>query len=222
MGHENGGWMNDDQKDAVKDTAMKELKIRAVSLKGAVAYGLENGKRNMIVDLDLLSEILAGHIPVGNNELPPEDVTALLYDVKVERDRLRAAMDTVPNRRSFGDELVCLLNKYSKENGSNTPDFILAEYLTQQLEAWNLAVRAREEWYGRKFSQGSLGLSKEPSALAREIAARVWCDQAMGNIVMDVDAAEAIAKIIDDVRRNQANAQSFADLAASGGIVDAP
>lgn len=125
-------------------------------------------------------------------------------------------------QNNFNNDLACLLNKYSKENGSNTPDFILAEYLTQQLEAWNLAVRASEEWYGRKFSQGSLGLSKKPSTMAREIAARVWCDQSMGNIVMDVDAAEAIAKIIDSVRHNQADSQSYADLAASGGIVDAP
>lgn len=143
-------------------------------------------------------------------------------DMKAELDRLRAATDTVPNRRNFGDELTCLLNKYSKENGSNTPDFILAEYLTRCLESSDMLIRGREEWYGRKFSQGSLELPKEPSTLAREIAARVWCDKSMGNIVMDVDAAEAMAKIIDDVRRNQADAQSYTDLAASGGIVDAP
>ena len=62
---------------------------------------------------------------------------------------------------NFVNELTCLLNKYSKENGSNTPDYILANYLIQQLAAWNLAVRAREEWHGRKFSSGSLNPSDD-------------------------------------------------------------
>ena len=61
-----------------------------------------------------------------------------------------------------------------------------------------------------------------PMKTAREIAARIWCDLEMSKVAMDVDAAEAIAKIIYDVRRNQADAQSYTDLAASGDIVDAP
>lgn len=56
----------------------------------------------------------------------------------------------------LSSELASLLNKYSKENGSNTPDFILAEYLIHCLKAWDCAVQSREEWYGRKFAQGVL------------------------------------------------------------------
>lgn len=44
-------------------------------------------------------------------------------------------------------ELV--INSVSAENGSDTPDFILAEYLTDCLDAYNKAVVAREKWYGR-------------------------------------------------------------------------
>lgn len=128
------------------------------------------------------------------------------------------AVDIV--RGSFSDELSCLLNRFSKENGSNTPDFILAEYLTRQIQTWNLAVRAREEWYGRKFSQGSLGLSKDPSTLAREVAARVWCDQEMGSTVMDVEAAETIAGIIEDVWVKQSATQIHAEFAVTGDIAD--
>ncbi len=69
----------------------------------------------------------------------------------------RSRETEIPNRRSFDDELVCLLNKYSKENGSNTPDFILAEYLIRCLESSDMLIRGREEWYGRTFSAGSLG-----------------------------------------------------------------
>jgi hypothetical protein len=50
---------------------------------------------------------------------------------------------------------------------------------------------------------GGTGIAPLASTVAREIAARVWCDQEMGNVVMDVDAAEAIARIIDGVRRGQ-------------------
>lgn len=50
---------------------------------------------------------------------------------------------------SFEKELEELLNKYGQENGSDTPDFILAKYLNDCLTTWNHAVSAREKWYGR-------------------------------------------------------------------------
>lgn len=42
------------------------------------------------------------------------------------------------------------INLYSAENGSNTPDFILAQYLMDCLAAYDKAVTAREKWYGRE------------------------------------------------------------------------
>lgn len=50
---------------------------------------------------------------------------------------------------TFEKELEALLNRFSQENGSDTPDFILAKYLNDCLTAWNHAVVAREKWYGR-------------------------------------------------------------------------
>jgi hypothetical protein len=49
----------------------------------------------------------------------------------------------------FEKELEHLLNRHSMENGSNTPDFILARFLTRCLHAWNDSVCKREDWYGR-------------------------------------------------------------------------
>lgn len=49
----------------------------------------------------------------------------------------------------FQDNLQTLINQHSQENGSNTPDFILASYLNDCLKAYNSAVTAREAWYGR-------------------------------------------------------------------------
>ena len=48
---------------------------------------------------------------------------------------------------TFEEELSCLINRYSKENESNTPDFILALYIRKCLEAYAEAVKARDRWY---------------------------------------------------------------------------
>jgi len=50
---------------------------------------------------------------------------------------------------NFLSELEGLINKYSKENDSDTPDFILAKYLENCLNNFSEAVNAREKWYGR-------------------------------------------------------------------------
>jgi hypothetical protein len=51
---------------------------------------------------------------------------------------------------SFEKELKKLINVYSRENVSDTPDYILAEYMNSCLIAFNVAVKRREVHYGRK------------------------------------------------------------------------
>ena len=46
-------------------------------------------------------------------------------------------------------DLTKLLNAYSMENGSNTPDFVLANFLIGVLDVFDLNVKRREEWHGR-------------------------------------------------------------------------
>jgi len=53
----------------------------------------------------------------------------------------------------FARELAELINRHSAENGSNTPDFVLAEFLVQCLAALNNAVSRREAWYGNDWAQ---------------------------------------------------------------------
>lgn len=50
---------------------------------------------------------------------------------------------------TFDQELESLLNRHSIENDSNTPDFILAQYLLACLDAYNTALINRARWYGR-------------------------------------------------------------------------
>lgn len=49
----------------------------------------------------------------------------------------------------FEKELQDAINKCSAENESNTPDWILAQYMGSCLRAFNVAVQQRENWYGR-------------------------------------------------------------------------
>lgn len=58
-------------------------------------------------------------------------------------DRIETSMTT------FREELTAQLNRYSMENGSGTPDHILAEYLLNCLQAFDQAVVSREMWYGK-------------------------------------------------------------------------
>ncbi len=68
------------------------------------------------------------------------------------KDDAYEGLDTIQEIKrmgSFEDELGAVINRYSQEQASNTPDFILAQYLIGCLAAWNTAVQQRETWYGR-------------------------------------------------------------------------
>jgi len=49
------------------------------------------------------------------------------------------------------DKIVCgfaeVINKYRLENISNTPDYILGEYLFDCFENFNDAVKRRRDWF---------------------------------------------------------------------------
>jgi hypothetical protein len=53
------------------------------------------------------------------------------------------------DKKLFRNELERLINCHSVENGSNTPDFMLADYLMRCLENYEQTIDAREKWYGR-------------------------------------------------------------------------
>lgn len=56
------------------------------------------------------------------------------------------------NKEEFKKELTSLINRYSMEIVSNTPDFILADYLVGCLDNFNINANAREMYYGRENS----------------------------------------------------------------------
>lgn len=64
----------------------------------------------------------------------------------MKQDKKDSIMGT-PVSNEFRKELEKLINKHSCENGSNTPDFILARYILDCLEGFDRAVNARSQWY---------------------------------------------------------------------------
>ena len=74
-------------------------------------------------------------------------------------------------------EIASAINRVSAENGSDTPDFILAAYLSDCLTAFNRAFRWREKWYspygvpakewhaGPQPPYGNLKIADPPAAL---------------------------------------------------------
>lgn len=54
---------------------------------------------------------------------------------------------------AFERELERLINELAMEDGSDTPDFILAAYLLDCLDAFERATRLRGRWYGRRSSE---------------------------------------------------------------------
>ena len=56
----------------------------------------------------------------------------------------------VAKMTDFRYRLSSLINECSLENASDTPDFILAEFLHGCLNAFDDAINQREGWYKRK------------------------------------------------------------------------
>ena len=57
---------------------------------------------------------------------------------------------------SFETELKSLLNKYSKENDSNTPDFLLAFFLEGCLDTYNKTLKERDKWFSLDLDKSLL------------------------------------------------------------------
>jgi len=84
------------------------------------------------------------------DEKEDESINAYLNSLP---DELRSSVTDLSMDNSFEKELELLLNKHSIENKSDTPDFILAEYIGNALNAFNDATNLREKWYETKNRQ---------------------------------------------------------------------
>lgn len=94
------------------------------------------------------------------NGVKDEDLrSALLHQVRL-RDNMESDRNSFEKQASaenkarpgFEKELESLINRYSMESGSNTPDYILVGFLKNSLENFHQATRLRDNWYGGKRS----------------------------------------------------------------------
>lgn len=53
----------------------------------------------------------------------------------------------VKERKSLLDEIAKIINSFSVENESDTPDFLLSRYLVRCLENYAEIVKGRDKWY---------------------------------------------------------------------------
>ena len=86
----------------------------------------------------------------------PEQIMALI-DGPADRDALVVEADSnAPAQRDveFTRALAALVNCHSRENGSDTPDYLLAAYLMGCLRAYVAATAARDKWYGYRGMGG--------------------------------------------------------------------
>ncbi len=76
-------------------------------------------------------------------------------------------------RDDFKKELESVINRHSMENFSNTPDFILADYLMDCLDAFCKTANTRERWYGRNSSLWNVNSGLDAGKLKKPLSAHV-------------------------------------------------
>lgn len=119
------------------------------------------------------------------------------------------------NAPTFSQELSTVLNRHSKENGSNTPDFMLAQFLENCLESWDKVISNREAWYGRPRPGTEHSFIKDDSVQNEVTLSRV---KARLQEVIDHHAAMVNEKEDDDFSVPMVNAKQLLDLCDPKGM----
>ena len=82
---------------------------------------------------------------------------------------------TDSNRTDFRAELSSLLNRHSMENGSDTPDFLLAEYMADCLDAFDRMMTKRASWYAPEPKAANAGIQPPTARVAGWRSAGMTC-----------------------------------------------
>lgn len=95
---------------------------------------------------------LGGTVACGP-KMTTNDIIAHYNKVLAEKDAMITQLlalqaNAEEQTNELREKIAIAINSVSAENGSNTPDFILAKYLVACLEAFDAAVVARDTWYG--------------------------------------------------------------------------
>lgn len=129
--------------------------INVVNLGMLIAFGIKDHALFKAVNAANLDK-KRGHRREDGKWVKPDDwtppdisgilgLTPMKNIIKVLGDLME---ESVQRESDFRKELRELLNKHSRENGSNTPDHVLTEYLSASLAIFDGAIRKRQAWYG--------------------------------------------------------------------------
>lgn len=82
-----------------------------------------------------------------------------------------------PYRSNFRGDLEHLINRHSMENGSDTPDHILADFLDACLKAFDQATRDRTNWYvPPEPTDPSMVPWSDPNSEPSALAKKAWAE----------------------------------------------
>ena len=99
------------------------------------------------------SSLVMSYVDAGGDkeigEAAAKDFLNVCFDVDADRLLEIAEEEDEEEEKTplFLDALETLINRYSLENESDTPDYILAEYVANCLTTFSEAVRERDAWH---------------------------------------------------------------------------
>jgi len=106
----------------------------------------------MCVAVTVANSLFGGKAVTRSTKPTIAELEAILNQPGPHNVEITTAGEVV--QKGLPEQLRRLLNSVSAENGSNTPDLILADYLISCLAAFDRAVQERERWYGRNPLDG--------------------------------------------------------------------
>lgn len=111
---------------------------------------------------DQIGEVMHAHFDLehGGYRPPPETGAGLGFLNAGEPKRPPGFLGRLQEARradEFVRDLASAVNRSSMEGGSNTPDHVLANFMSKCLAALDEAVNARAAWYGRSDHPASGG-----------------------------------------------------------------
>lgn len=83
-----------------------------------------------------------------SEEISSANLKEVRLGAELGMGRIEPTVVKEENYSPLAQELQHVLNKYSAESVSGTPDFILAEFVLDSLKAYNAAVVKRADWRG--------------------------------------------------------------------------
>jgi hypothetical protein len=138
-----------------KEETKAYKRVREIARKSALGQEIPEDWRKILIYADEVMscgevmesapyEVVEEHIHVYTCDYNKPLLTCecgKFYVDNTSKDRM------VPKEETFSKELSGLLNKYSLENSSNTPDFMLAEYLIDCLASYNKITVWNNKWH---------------------------------------------------------------------------